>query len=80
MAFAPTLYPLDVVINLYTPFPRQEVFPLKKIIEGSNPDKLQQLGDSLRSNRFLNEVSLQGLMDFAEQSQEIVYNTGFWGA
>lgn len=73
VALAPLLNASDVVVDLQTTLPREEVSPHEKIVECRDTNKAQQLGHRLGDNRILQEVGLHGLENIVQKAQEVVH-------
>ena len=73
MALAPFLYPGDVVVDLQTTLPGQEMSAHEQIVEGRDANQPQKLGDRLRDDRVLQEVRLHRLEDVVHEAEEVVH-------
>lgn len=73
MTFAPLLNPSNVVVDLKTTLPRQEVSPHEEIIECSHSDQPQKLSHGLSDDGVFQVECLHRLVDVVEQGQQIVH-------
>lgn len=67
VTLAPFFDPCNVVVDLETTLPREEVSTHEQIVEGCHADKSQQFGNGLRNDGVLEVESLHRLEDVVEE-------------
>lgn len=77
VAFAPFFNAGDIVVDLQSTLPREEVSPHEKIVECRDTNKAQQLGHRLCDNRILQEVRLHSLENIVQKTQKVVHAEGW---
>ncbi|KAH0294783.1 myosin-2, partial [Aureobasidium sp. EXF-3399] len=76
MALAPFLNSGNVVVDLQTTLPREEVTAHEKVIEGGDTDETKKLGNGLGDDGVLEVECLHSLEDIVEQRKQVVHAKG----
>ena len=73
MALTPLLDTGDVIVDLQTSFPREEVAAHEQVVESGYANKTQELVDCLCDDRVFQVVSLHGAENIIQKCQQIVH-------